>query len=308
MQVTVNSIIRQLLPKGSTGVPAPQNAPDSNYKSPPFWPPDLFAICSYLLQQSDSYTYLQNYSAGALGDEINKSRDILEYVGKQWAADNRLHPDVRNYILTEWKLVLNAHSSINMVGESTAWVIAATKLLIIADIASDGIGFRRWDDKGTNWVPAIYDLLNKGLVTVIDVEDALQSRKKTQNIIALLRGKIKPSSRKTAIETAGILVPPAIACTLPKSRTPMTGCTLRSLTHNLSLHPGSGQLRSNWILPHITKDNDEKTFNIVFIPYPFRLDDKIFSFYKQPKRTMGYSRLIRTGSPTHTEIKTYFRL
>lgn len=307
MEVTVRSLIAHLFPKGTRGV---KSATNDGYciEEFPFWPPDLFGVCAYLLQQSDSYTYIHSHGPNSLGSELKASAALDNSVAEDW-ADLGLLEHIEEHISTEWKKLASCNASITETNSTCDWIKSATRLAIIADTTCAGIGFDRWTaskksetcDSCDSWIPAIYDAFNKGRITNNEVSEAIRAKTADKIISHASNNLTPPDIEKEAKVTACLMIPSAALCVLPKARIPSSGCTLRSLTHHLSLHPSSGQLKSTWILPPLHKTQDRKSFNILYIPYPFQMDDDIFQFNKIATKKYGTFTLnqswLKKGTP-----------
>ncbi|MCM2435847.1 hypothetical protein [Agrobacterium rosae] len=85
---------------------------------------------------------------------------------------------------------------------------------------------------------------------------------------------------------------PDHVCVLPKSRTARMGCTLRSLSHNLSLLPERGVARAYWSLAPETQsaphDSDPKPFNVVILPVPFAIRASAFKGVPSDEGSWGW--------------------
>ena len=76
------------------------------------------------------------------------------------------------------------------------------------------------------------------------------------------------------------LVPPDVVCVLPKARTPSTGCTIRSLSHHLSLLPGIGEVSARWnaLAGGVVRERQAgDVLNVLAIPFPFVITGLCFS-------------------------------
>jgi hypothetical protein len=70
----------------------------------------------------------------------------------------------------------------------------------------------------------------------------------------------------------------SVLCVQPKSLTPSVGCTLRSLSHHLSLLPGQGQVRARWVLSPFDSDGATpvEDLGLLLVPFPYRVADDAF--------------------------------
>jgi hypothetical protein len=105
--------------------------------------------------------------------------------------------------------------------------------------------------------------------------------------IEIEKKKMKLSSREYLAEMESLplrlpysiasLVPSDRVCVQPKTTSPSTGCTLRSLSHHLALLPPRGFVRTLWILATPPKhDEENESLNILLVPFPYRLSERCF--------------------------------
>ena len=281
----VKEIVRQLLPNGSRGSPG-------DVEDYPRWPPDVFAVAAFLLQQSDSYAFVQHHKKGELGYELEEESDILKITGELWSKLPRLEEEFHQTVDRLWQVIAFSEDLISSARADSPWVIAAAKLVIIADVACAGIGFHTYkDDDEIDWIPAIYSLLNIGYMTGEEAErDIFSSEESGQSIFEYAARKVKEVDdpyRSGGALTACLFVSSTVLCVHPKARTPTVGCTLRSLTHHLSLHPSAGQLKSLWKMPEVTYGNVRDEFNVLIIPYPYSISDSAFVGTRPKGRMFG---------------------
>lgn len=285
VSVSVSSIIKHLMPNGTRG----RSGEVLQY---PLWPADIFAVCAYLLQQTDSYTYLQHPDKDCIGGIIRTSKSALEEIGKTWSKLPILEGDADKQVAALWKRLACSKAKLSAVSPKSAWIVYATKLLIISDVACKGIGFYKWQrDRMQGWIPAIYSLLNVEYLNSKEAADILNgNRKYPINILTLLEelsGAASKINERSALASACLMVPPELVCVHPKARTPMVGCTLRSLTHHLSLHPASGHLKSSWTMPTVAQESKSEKFNILVIPYPYEIGSECFSGTRRSEDSFG---------------------
>lgn len=238
----------------------------------PRWPIDLFGSVAYLIQVSDSYTYI----VGESEYKVSIDREKLLEIGSCW-RDKLLDFDQNHsaYIQRLWNTVIQAASCVSEKTECYPWIEAAINLLIISDVACAGVGFHKpaaaADSLDNSWINIVHNSLNIGFIELDDV--IIQNE-----FDWFLKEKRKAKSRlkKKPRNTSCILINPEILCVQPKTRTPNVGCTLRSLTHHLALLPSCGQIEVNWNNNFLHSDNTRKPFNILFIPFPFSINGKDF--------------------------------
>lgn len=298
----VMDVVRSVLPAGTA--PIPGQAPD--WATFPTHPADAFAVAATLLERSGCYQCIPPHASGLASPgpgcsdpfELLGERQLdLRIRGMAWAYGypflpasddpeeqqqaNKLKDQAiehfsqrfRDYATPEdlaqaavrlpqvtgdgfRELWLRLSTCTDPVredmepspGDFPNWWTDAIHLFILADEAAVGLGFfQRHGVTATYW----------------------QRR--------LLPETGTPEERKP-LRTLTEAADPDIVCVLPKTRTPSVGCTLRSLSHNLSLAPARGRVEVEWY-PVLRSDSGsaEKAFNILIVPFPSFISTKCFS-------------------------------
>lgn len=254
---TLRSTFRRLFP--DRGDRAPFDAP------PPLLPADLFAYCAHVLEASGAYHHIAPSvdSAGGPERRINITatlRNRARQTGLNWrtspAAVGKL-PQVPARVTALWSS-LGEHATTEVFepldpdDPAPEWWEPVLELMMIADEASRDLGF---DADHPFYRPialgmAEYDVLSG------------------DNFRQIQRA---PHTMSTAART--------LLCVQPKSLTPSVGCTLRSLSHHLSLLPGQGQARARWISSPFEKNGDPQPedLGLLLIPFPYMVPDGAFS-------------------------------
>lgn len=251
----------------------------------PALPADVFAIAAMLLDLSGACHHVVRALPGDYKKAPSKwSRNLLvddamieaaSAVGKAWRArrphDNKLSPpdEVQahwNVLLRFWKHAVFA--KMKPTRKCPEWWPSVLFLLMASDQAAAGVGFPRRKADGTpkplderDYLDLIY-----GMLLLTPPEDPK----------AKVDDPLLPAIGKAAHTISN--VPPSIANVLPKARTPPLGCTLRSLTHHLSLLPPEGRARAAWHLPIDTFNLREATapMNVLLVPFPFIVPSSSF--------------------------------
>lgn len=249
--LSVGDVISQLLPFGSLpGLSEP------NWEIVPKWAPDVFAVTATLAQRSGFYAepglILSRSNSGRKEKAIGVKRN--QNVGQKWATEPSVPREVQEYwdvLISAWNKPLCSAS-----GGIEKWKLAAAALLAITDEACSGVGYIPNDN-----IKDIQRVVFAGFAAALD-------RTKMPFI---------PNSITH-------LVSADIVQVLPKASTPEVGCTLRSLTHNLALLPGKGNVEAEWYLDIRNvdakdsedgiADNDshvhnERSLNLLLIPFPY---------------------------------------
>jgi hypothetical protein len=244
---TVSEVIHRLLPSGS----APGRRP--SWRQPPFWPPDLFAVCGTLASLSGCYSR-PRYTSLWDGRCLFNS-DYIQSVrrgGNDWSDRGTLTRDVRRL----WDRLMAAGDE-DVLDPDADWCDSAMTLLTIADEASAGMGF-------VNQGPRTE---RSGLVFA----DYLLELHRTE----MLRRPSRRYGPKVPVSLCW-MVPPSEVCVQPKARTPQVGCTLRSLTHHLCLLPPQGEISTSWLFAPHDRLGSARTVNLLLVPYPYRIDGNCF--------------------------------
>lgn len=150
-----------------------------------------------------------------------------------------------------------------------AWWEMALKVMILADMASSGVGFRAPHSSGTT--------KPRSLIQARVLEMAAEAAKAGKPFLTTICSSSVDGS---------------MCAVLPKTRTSSLGCTLRALTHNLALLPSPGLVQARWRIPgqppkraitgqadDPTHDNDthSMSLNLLLVPFPYRFSSHCFS-------------------------------
>lgn len=241
------------------------------FKNPPCQAADLFAIAAYLLHRSGGYHHI---SPAVDAADISRSlpisktdRDRWLDAGMEWRGDGEsLLPAPPRELLTAWsELMRFAHNPLFLSNSARAkprpWWHAAMALLAIADEAARDLGFE--------------------LGTIKSAQAAMSE--------VAMRESIRVGKKIYTVSNAST----DQVCVLPKSRTPKVGCTLRSLSHNLSLLPSRGLARAYWSPHPQLRDGEtmaaaEAPFNLVVVPLPYQVKAQAFKGTAAPDASWGW--------------------
>ncbi|OYV42353.1 MAG: hypothetical protein B7Z75_13180 [Acidocella sp. 20-57-95] len=271
--MTVGSVIQELLPFGSNPMELSFGDEEPNWEIVPLWAPDLFAVVATLAERSGFYAEPGiALSTTASGRKLKRRRAAqAESMGADWGKVSIGVPS--GQVLTLWERLLTAWGAPVCAGPGFGkrWKDAAMKLLATVDEACAGVGYAPDD---------ISPDRSQTLATFVLEEylSAVPHAPKRKSKIGFL--PFLPYSLARA-------VPADRACVLPKALTPEVGCTLRSMTHNLSLLPGIGEVTAEWRLtssqsakPASIKESSP--FNLLVIPYPYHINSADFSVGRAP--------------------------
>jgi len=250
---TVMDIIKFVLPNGTLGAGEWDNVCE--------WPPDLFAAVASITERSGLYSQ-QTFTA-YWSDGFALTEEWIEDVrgnGREWADKGT--PPKRVGAL--WQDLTNKHRKAPIDDRSSGaleWKKAVFDLLVIADEACAGIGFL--PDSSDDEVSGIQYAVYKDYIVWLKFNSANPAH---------VGGDILPHLPYSLCRH----VPLGLLCVQPKATTPAVGCTLRSLTHNLALLPGVGNVRTSWVPVGETRQHNDP-FNILVVPFPFSIPGRSFS-------------------------------
>lgn len=228
----VNRRIREAFPDGTNPYTG-----QSGWDHFPIWPPDLFGICAFLLQQSGQYAHPTFTAHQNLYSE-DESRALIR-LGEEWRERGKLALKKLAKLRGLWRRLCRGDQD---------WIEAAGLLLAIADEAAGGVGF-----PGENWLTRI-------------VEEEYSSG---------LEGRPRQLLHHLPYSLCAAVSPERFSV-LPKTVTPQTGCSIRNFSHHLSLLPGGHEVAAMWWLGPSYPDR-VYPLNLMLIPFPYRVDEDCFS-------------------------------
>jgi len=266
---TVGELVRSVLPGGTTTLRA-ETTP--TYDACPIFPPDLFAVAGKLAELSGAYHHIFPGSATESEGAASKRLIRISAGDVRWAEvqarkwRKKLNPLAPPAVEREWAHLMTCQNEhlFQKRGANEAppkWWKSVIRLLMVADQASAGIGFTlpltaSVDSAEESWVDFLASYLAPPAALTPSSTDLPDSR---------YRGNYSFSSADRNV-----------LCVLPKVRTSGVGCSLRSLTHNLSLLPPQGVARIWWISQPDPPGDNRRPLNIVLIPYPYKISAKCF--------------------------------
>lgn len=245
-----------------------------SYNRSPVWPPDVFAFAAKLLDISGAYHHVSPETLSPDGGgqvrqlKVTSAERISAVaVGKKWAALLRrrrspltIQPAPRE-VQDAWTALRKAgleplFIELNVKADAPSWWRSALFLLMASDEAARDIGFdpdtRRVTDDPESLLEIFTDLFRF-------VPPSEHGRSGADN----------PYSCSFANQN--------VVGVMPKSRTPVVGCTLRSLSHNLALLPPGGEVRVRWLSPHeVDAQPDVRPLKMLVVPYPYQIEAECF--------------------------------
>ena len=269
----------------------------------PIWPPDVFAVVGTLLERSSGYRQVIEPPSlgGPRHPELGITDQILQMklgtAAKCWAWNmfgepqpdivdqiSKFDPELAAVVLKNdvqiihdcWHQLVHVHAGDSVASsnslETQAWWLPALSLLIAADIASSGLGFR------------VAPTIRNGLPTKVQYV-LLDNLRKTQEEAKKNKSKFDRGISTLTTEQ----INQSMVAVLPKTRTSSLGCTIRNLTHNLALLPPISQVEARWYVPGsrppaaVSRDkatDESKPLNLLLIPFPYRINPSSFHVQK----------------------------
>lgn len=249
---------------------------DTAWDEPPNWAPDLFGIAAYLLEHAGAYHHFTpgGVPLGFSDFELTIDDDLRRQVqkeAKRWRAAATHRP---TFVSDAWKRIYTTPKSVcsayNQDRTSLpAWWKDAVVLAAYADETCLHVGHA-----GSAGTAVIADWVQQ--VVVANANAAING---TATAGASHRDQVSISEGPFSICLAAS---EDMFCVQPKARTPDIGCTIRSMSQNLSLMPPTGVLQTGWrMVPSDTLGPPDKTpFSCLFIPYPYKIDPTSFAVLK----------------------------
>lgn len=276
--------LRNVMPYGTF----PQLKIDDSEPTSPTWdvlpalPTDVFGAIAHLLRVSGMIGWFEPSSTSPKSeDAISLSvteRSELKLLAKAWrnGEESEKIQDIWTDLMQHGDACLRPRllSQKEKEGGNLDWCKIAFKLLLIADMAAEGLG-RPLDDKEEG------DNVMRDLLAAKNQSDKTGSDEKTIAGSSLTRRHRHPASMTDRIDTD-------VVCVLPKSRVAQVGCTLRSLSANLALLPPRAAVRCQWAEPVGPLRNDDRaTLDILLVPAPFKIDGIDFEEVPSHDGTQG---------------------
>jgi hypothetical protein len=214
----------------------------------PFWPPDAFAIGAALLRRTGGYVELVN------GERTLPvlPTDRVTAAGKRWREDidalliessqgkqRRILDVCPKPVKDAWKLLKRkAGDQLSDARKDYPLLAAAVDLCTISDEACDGLGV---SSSGSPF-------------------------------LAVAESMAEVNERRSYC----MKIPHAKLAVLGKQHTPQRGCSIRSLTHNLSLYTAT-EIQAIWPAPIEPDEKGYDVFNVLLLPWPTDIEEGDFS-------------------------------
>ncbi|WOH64078.1 hypothetical protein [Bradyrhizobium sp. BWA-3-5] len=269
---TVGSELRRLFPNGT-------NPDTGRWSYPPALPAELFGAVAHLLEASGAYTYIVAPFASTRGvpkvsysgaTQAPRETQLVAWrrIGKRWASNVfKEQPE----IVELWAELWACRNHVLVAGQNSrprlSWWKSAHALLVIADEASTNCGYETFDDDGAdpNWANklASYLLINRTGKLVIP---SSRSRSDDRHL-----------SRHVALDSLAVDASRDVVRVLPKGRTTDVGCTMRTLSHNLTMLRPHGHPNVYWHQQLWSSTSDRHdSLSVLLIPFPYDIPDGCF--------------------------------
>lgn len=272
---SISELLRLLLPDG-TRLPTPhtqeaeQDTP--SWDDAPWWPPDLFGACAYILEALGAYPHIIPGQGGGWGPAYQEVSDNEREKWIDAAREWRSEPRVPELVTTLWKALLASTDTtvLRSAGKKavlTGWVKPVFALAVIADEACSDVGYVDADDhgSGSSWIAKTVATADKKQIEKSKVKSESRSRTdgKKANRHTRMRNRADSITMRLSRDFAAVQ---------PKSRTPQVGCTLRTISHNLALLPPQSKVSATWqrvpaAMPEVTRP-----LNILLVPFPYDIE------------------------------------
>ena len=212
----------------------------------PVWPPDAFAIGAALLHRTGSYVELAN-GVARLRTRAPNEREA-DALGRAWRktlndtlggeSGTQRFREACPEIVAWWKTIRqHEHEPLDSVLHNPDLVKAAAGLCAAGDAACAGLGISLDSDPFLVAAAAL-----------------------------LIRNDYRSFCQ---------FIQPNALSVLGKRHTPQRGCTIRSLSHHLSLH-GPSEIRAYWWGPFAQGAADLDVVNLLLLPWPRTVDPEDF--------------------------------
>ncbi|MBZ9995861.1 hypothetical protein [Mesorhizobium sp. BH1-1-4] len=259
----------------------------SSFSEPPALPADIFAFAGYILDGSSAYHHVAPDNGPPIGSHQltvdDTLRDRAIKVGKQWrenATEPGKLPSVPQHVTELWRqLADHAHQDVHsgpLIGkELPRWWIVLLELFMIADEASQDVGF------------VLNNVFYAPVLEAFTQEDVVSGREFRR----VQSGTITLSTADTSV-----------LCVQPKSRTPSVGCTMRSMSHHLALLPRSGEVSARWQTPVFGEPAaDAGALGLLLIPFPYRIQPEAFVAGGNVKSRWGWFDVEQRWLPAESD-------
>lgn len=241
--MNVQEVLQRLFPHGTR-----QSSKSNSIAQIPVWPADLFCAAATLLDMSGCHTFATDLMADREGHKAYLQNVQSLATSKAWIPENEAVPAA---LQAEWSKLLAPNLRLEDLPKNESAIRAMLLLLAVADEVCEGLG---WSLDGTEDLTLLQERLG-----------------------ARILWNWFFRQDEDVPHTLCEIIPPDRAVVLPKSMTTATGCTLRSLSHNLALLPATGVITGEWTIGGgVGKEDGGASVRLLVIPFPFHIRTKSF--------------------------------
>ena len=246
-----------------------------DHLSVPIWPPDVFAVVASILRRSGAYIAVANGWPPPRFGTIQEWAEHARAVGTEWRSRFMANAPCPDEVSSAWQAVKKSSSvTVNQVSADRDLIVNLMSLVAFADEACWGVGIPPVDKK-----PDIFQ------------SEALRNIAQSEIRATVCSRRINPWA----------------AVVLPKCHTPMSGLTIRSMSHNLAI----------WDRPEVSPvwnqvfvRQPRHGLNILLLPWPRSIEPR--AFYSVPHHSpqmdkkfgfFTYKPACQTATELSTDLK-----
>ncbi|HRK23860.1 MAG TPA: hypothetical protein PLQ11_02800 [Beijerinckiaceae bacterium] len=253
-------IIRRTFPEGTDDLAG------TDVSKAPDWPPDLFAVCAFLLERSGTYQNI-NPGHGDPAGSVNPTLTHADHEALLGLADEwkKRLSTVPAGVQALWTELLDDGKTKKFnvrikTGETLpAWVIAAYKLLIIADEVCENTGYvDAPPSSGTPTTVAVIVAFNETNARARGRKHFFHAHGTHSTPVPIFSITQRASMDMLAVQ--------------PKSRTAQVGVTMRTFSKHLALLPPVTRINTAWQRFATAGSDDGEDLNLLLIPFPYRIE------------------------------------
>lgn len=264
--LTVFQVIQRTMPNGSRRRRQRQRQQPPTYESVPELPPDLFAVCAYLLHLSGAYHHIIMDTGDDKAPERTvriaaEERERWSRIARRWAAGPSTN-EPPDEVQALWSRLIRSSEKHPIALERPdnrhlpAWWRTAYALMAIADEACADVGYLGSADS-SHWIAKMV----RDVVTPEPTKKTGRSQIQAHTIVSITTD----------------IVDPDVVCVQAKARTPNVGAALRNMSHNLAMLPSRKEMGVHWQAPFTAlARGDDVPLNLLLVPFPYVAADDDF--------------------------------
>jgi hypothetical protein len=266
-RATPVTVAPPVYPPGTLGEWLDYIVPDASDSSwIPMWPPDAFAVGAAILRRTGGYLDLVN------GDDLRGQVPVLEPrivrdAGLKWRRE------LNDLFDTESPQQGKKRKRIREVCPpeiQKAWATLRSN----GNVALADVRTRRDMTAAAVTLCTVSDAACEGLGVGLDPESKLDEVK-TRKSPFLAFAERNAAKEPVRLRSFCLQIPPSKLAVLGKRHTPQRGCSIRSLTHHLSLYTPT-EIQAVWPAPIQKTQEEIDVFNILLLPWPAEVADGHF--------------------------------